>query len=116
MLKHSKHHSGHFLLIFLGGFGQASIPAPALMDSSVTMCFSFFFQMMWELERNECLLKIEFMIRNEPPSARLMDAQVSMPHTCGFPSSYPPFLMYCQCLTTEAKEWAPAVLYALWFY
>lgn len=41
MLKHSKHHSGH-LLIFLGGFGQAWIPAPALMDSSVTMCFSFF--------------------------------------------------------------------------
>lgn len=51
--------------------------------------------------------------RDQPPSTRLMCAQVSVPHTCGFSFQLPIFLdVLSMCLTAEGKEWALVVLFA----
>lgn len=54
-----------------------SLPFPWQI-ASATVCFPFV-PIIWEQERNEYLLKTEFMTtREQPPSARLMNAWVSV--------------------------------------
>lgn len=59
-------------------------PYPPLMDI-IHDYLLFFASIIWERERNECLLKIEFMTTwDQPPSTRLMNAWVSILHICVF--------------------------------
>lgn len=97
--------SGHLFLIYLEDLGKHESLPPPWQISSATVCFPFV-PIIGEQERNECLLKTEFMTRDQPSSARLMNAQVSMPHTCGFSFQRPTFHdVLSMCLTYEGKEW-----------
>lgn len=97
---------------FLEDLGSMNL-CPPLDGHHLQLCALHFVPVMWEREKNECLLKIEFMTRDQPPSTRLIGCPGERATYLWFSFQLPTFLdVLSMCLITEAKKWALAVFIA----